>query len=450
LLWDTEWYRNALYHSQYGTMINSGAFTGTPGDDAKSRVIQYLEKEGIGKGSINYRLHDWLISRQRYWGAPIPIVYCPTHGAVPIPEDQLPVLLPDDVEWLPTGESPLKLHPTWKMTSCPICDEPSTRETDTMDTFMCSSWYHLRYLSPDYDQGPFDPREYQYWMPVDTYTGGIEHATMHLIYTRFFHKAGRDMGIMSGPEPMLQLRNQGIILGEDSEKMSKSRGNVIAPDDLVRRYGADTVRAYLMFFARWEMGGPWNSSGIEGSARWIQRVWSLFTEPKPAQKPIPEIRRNLRRKVHQTLKSVTRDYETFEFNTIISSLMELLNEIYKVRDSGQNSGPEWEETLSFYLRMMAPSCPHISEELWKTLGKPYSIHQQPWPVVDEEAAAEDEITLIVQVNGKLRDRIRVPVDISEERARELALASPAAQAHISGKPPRNVIFVPGRLVNIVV
>ena len=263
----------------YGVMIHSGAFSGTAGDVAKPKVTQWLEQQDLGKGSINYRLRDWLISRQRYWGAPIPIIYCPEHGAVAVPDDQLPVLLPDDVEWRPTGESPLKLHPTWKLTTCPVCGGPAERETDTMDTFMCSSWYHLRYLSPDYDQGPFDPVEYDYWMPVDTYTGGIEHATMHLIYTRFFHKAGRDMGILKGPEPMTQLRNQGIILGEDSEKMSKSRGNVIAPDDLVNRYGADTVRAYLMFFARWDMGGPWNSSGIEGSARWVRRVWALFTEP---------------------------------------------------------------------------------------------------------------------------------------------------------------------------
>jgi leucyl-tRNA synthetase len=285
---------------------------------------------------------------------------------------------------------------------------------------------------------------------VDTYTGGIEHATMHLIYTRFFQKAGRDMGIMTGPEPMVQLRNQGIILGEDSEKMSKSRGNVIAPDDLVSHYGADTVRAYLMFFARWDMGGPWNSSGIEGSARWVRRVWSLFTEPSQPGEASPSIRRELRRKVHQILRKVTHDYEKFEFNTIISSLMELLNEMYKARDLGQNSGQEWEEALDIYLRMMAPSCPHISEELWMLLGKPYSIHQQPWPVVDEEAAAENEITLVVQVNGKVRDRILVPVDITEDKARSIALASAAVQAHLAGKPPRKVILVPGKLVNIVV
>src|SRR5512133_1926395 len=256
-----------------GRMVNSGELTGTPEDQAMGKIIKFLEDKKAGHATTNYRIRDWLISRQRYWGAPIPMVFCEKCGVHPVPDDQLPVLLPDDVEWKPTGESPLKLHPTWKITTCPECGGPAERETDTMDTFMCSSWYHLRYLSPDYDKGPFDPAEYNYWMPVDTYTGGIEHATMHLIYTRFFHKAGRDMGIMKGSEPMMQLRNQGMVLGEDHEKMSKSRGNVVAPDELVAQYGADTVRAYMMFFARWEMGAPWSSTGIEGPARWLRRTW---------------------------------------------------------------------------------------------------------------------------------------------------------------------------------
>ena len=377
-------------------------------------------------------------------------MFCPDHGEVAVPDEQLPVLLPDDVEWLPTGESPLKLHPTWKFTTCPICGEPAERETDTMDTFMCSSWYHLRYLSPDYDLWPFDPVEYDYWMPVDTYTGGIEHATMHLIYTRFFHKAGRDMNVMKGPEPMLQLRNQGIILGEDSEKMSKSRGNVIAPDELVEKFGADTVRAYLMFFARWDLGGPWNSSGIEGTYRWIRRVWTLFSEHNNPGDPDPETLRKLRRKLHQTLRQVTHDFTTFEFNTIISALMELLNEMYRARDAGAAGSEEWDEALDIYLRMMAPVAPHVSEQLWEMAGKEYSIHQQSWPQVDEKAAAEEQITLVLQVNGKVRDRIQVPFDISEEQAEELAMESEAVKKFITGKQIRKVILVPGRLVNIVV
>jgi len=434
----------------YGRMVNSGSLSGTPGEQAFDAAVAFLQANGKGKRAVNYRLRDWLISRQRYWGAPIPIVYCPEHGAVDIPESELPVLLPDDVEWLPTGESPLKLHPTWKKTTCPICKQPAERETDTMDTFMCSSWYHLRYLSPDYDQGPFDPQEYQYWMPVDTYTGGIEHATMHLIYTRFFHKACRDMGIVQGPEPMLQLRNQGIILGEDSEKMSKSRGNVVAPDVLVDRYGADTVRAYLMFFARWDMGAPWSYSGIEGTARWVRRVWMMLTETEGNSGNADEqVRTTLRRKVHQTLRRVSHDFENFEFNTIISSLMELLNEMQRARERGAAGTQEWEEALDIYLRMMAPVTPHVAEELWEILGKPYSIHTQAWPEVDEAAAAEEQVTLVVQVNGKVRDRIRVPVDIDEEGARNAALASPAVQKFLSGNAPRKVIVVPGKLVNIV-
>jgi leucyl-tRNA synthetase len=432
-----------------GTMVHSGELTGTPGDEAFERTVAYLERRRLGKRAVNFRLRDWLISRQRYWGAPIPIVYCPKDGAVAVPDDQLPVLLPDDVEWLPTGESPLKLHPTWKNTVCPQCGGPAVRETDTMDTFMCSSWYHLRYLSPKYDQGPFDPVEYDYWMPVDTYTGGIEHATMHLIYTRFFHKACRDMGITRGPEPMIQLRNQGIILGEDSEKMSKSRGNVVAPDALVERYGADTVRAYLMYFARWDMGAPWNSSGIEGTARWVRRVWSLFVETPPIGNPSPETLRRLRRKVHQTLRQVTHDFETFEFNTIVSGLMELLNEMVKAREQGAAGSAEWQEAQDIYMRMMAPVTPHVAEELWASLGKPYSVHAQPWPVLDEAAAAEEQITLVVQVNGKLRDRISVPADINDEQARSAALGSEAVLKLLDGKTPRKVIVVRGKLVNIV-
>ena len=432
-----------------GAMVNSGPLTGTPGEEAFAKIIVYLEANEMGHREVNYRLRDWLISRQRYWGAPIPIVHCMECGTVPVPEDQLPVLLPDDVEWKPTGESPLKLHPTWRKTTCPKCGGPAERETDTMDTFMCSSWYHLRYLSPDFDKGPFDPEEYDYWMPVDLYTGGIEHANMHLIYTRFFHKALRDMGITKGDEPMLQLRNQGIVLGEDSEKMSKSRGNVVSPDDLVASFGADAVRAYLMFFARWELGAPWNSSGIDGTIRWLRRFWNLVLEPGKMSKPDKNTIRTLRRKVHQTLSSVTRDFNTFQFNTIISALMELLNEMNRVKQMGVWGTEAWKEAVEIYLLMLAPIAPHISEELWMRLDKPYSIHQQKWPLVDEEAAAEDKITLIVQINGKLRDRIVVPADISDEDARTAALESDNVQRHLEGAKPRKVIVVPGRLVNIV-
>jgi leucyl-tRNA synthetase len=433
-----------------GWMVNSNEMTGTSGEVARQKVTQWLAERGQGRAAVNYKLRDWLISRQRYWGAPIPMVFCQKCGWQPIPDYQLPVLLPDDVEWRPTGESPLKLHPSWRFTTCPECGGEAERETDTMDTFMCSSWYHLRYLSPDYDQGPFDPDEYAYWMPVDTYTGGIEHATMHLIYTRFFHKAGRDMGIMVGPEPMAQLRNQGIVLGEDSEKMSKSRGNVVSPDNLVATYGADVVRGYLMFFARWEQGAPWNSSGIDGTLRWLRRVWTAVLEPADTVGiAAPEVIRALRRKVHQTLRSVTQDFEAFQFNTIVSGLMELMNEMIKAKSSGAAGTPAWDEAVDLYLKMLAPIAPHISEELWSRLGKPYSIHTQTWPAVDEAAAAEDEITLGVQINGKLRDRITVPANVTEAEAKAKALASEAVQRFLGGKQPRQVIYVSGRLISIV-
>ena len=458
-------------HEHEGVMINSGPFNGTRATNDKGMknpaikaVTEWLEQKGIGKFDVNYRYRDWLISRQRFWGAPIPMVYCETHGWNPVPDDQLPVLLPDDIDqWKPTGESPLKFHPTWKHTTCPIGGEPAIRETDTMDTFMCSSWYHLRYLSPHYDKAPFDDAEYNYWMPVDTYTGGSEHATMHLLYFRFFHKALRDMGITEGGEPVMQLRNQGMVLATDNSKMSKSRGNVVAPDVLVQKYGADTVRAYLMFFARWQQGAPWDSHGIEGTARWMRRVWTLFTDGVPSgssrstpvgQTPTSEVLRTLRRRVHQTLMRVTHDFENFEFNTIISSLMELLNEMYKAREAGAvgtRASAEWTEATEIYIKMMAPVAPHITEELWTNhLGKPYSIHQQLWPKVDEAAAKEDMIEIPVQVNGKVRDRIVVPADATEEQIRSAALASEVIQKYLEGREPRKVIVAHGRLVSVVV
>jgi leucyl-tRNA synthetase len=447
-----------------GVMINSGQFNGTPATNDKGMknpaikaVTEFLEEKGVGKRDVNYRYRDWLISRQRYWGAPIPMVYCEKHGWNPVPDDQLPVLLPDDIEWRPTGESPLKFHPTWKDTTCPVCGEYAVRETDTMDTFMCSSWYHMRYLSPHNDKAPFDDAEYNYWMPVDTYTGGSEHANMHLLYFRFFHKALRDMGITEGNEPVMQLRNQGMVLAEDNTKMSKSRGNVVAPDVLVKKYGADTVRAYLMFFARWQQGAPWDSQGIEGTARWIRRIWTIYTDPTPpkaASSPKGEPAydgRQLRRRVHQTVRKVTHDFENFEFNTVVSSLMELMNEMYKAREAGAVGSPEWDEALDYYLRMLAPVAPHIAEELWtKYLGKPYSIHQQHWPEFDAEAAKEDEIEIPVQINGKVRDRITVSAEASEKDITAAALASETIQKHLAGKEPKKVIVAHRRLVSIVI
>ncbi len=441
-------------YTEPGIMVNSGPFNGLPSEEGKMAITRALEERGLGRAAVTYRLRDWLISRQRYWGAPIPIIYCPTCGTVPVPEDQLPVLLPMDVDFRPTGESPLKFHAGFRYTTCPNCGGPAERETDTMDTFMCSSWYQYRYLSPHDDQHPWDPEEGRYWLPVDQYTGGIEHATMHLLYTRFFTKVLRDIGLVNFDEPMLRLYNQGIILGEDGEKMSKSRGNVVAPDDLVARYGADTVRAYLMFLGRWDQGGPWSNKGIEGVRRWLFRVWDLVLQPAEvsdenrAEHGMSE--RDLRRWTHRTIKRVSDDLETFSFNTAIAALMEFTNALAKAKETPVVHMPAWDEAITTLLLIMAPFTPHIAEELWVRSGRPYSIHQQRWPAYDEAATAEEMITLVVQVNGKVRDRIQVPADVTEEQAREAALASEGARRHLNGKTPKKIVYVPGRLVNIVV
>jgi leucyl-tRNA synthetase len=463
ILWGVEFYRDVLFHADYGTMIHSREFSGTPGDVAVKRVTTWLEEQGTGKFAVNYRIRDWLISRQRYWGAPIPMIYCDKCGIVPVPYEDLPVLLPEDAEFLPTGESPLKYHERFLNTTCPTCGGPAARETDTMDTFACSSWYNYAYLSPYYREGepahvdstPIDPEEAEYWLPVDVYTGGIEHATMHLIYTRFFTKAMRDMGLVDFDEPMTILRNQGIILGEDSEKMSKSRGNVIAPDDLVERYGADVLRGYLMFGWRWEQGGPWDSHGIEGVARWLPRVWNLVLESgesadQPIGQPTAHEIADLRRWTHKTIRRVTDDMEAFTFNTIIAGLMEFTNALQKARGTPVYGTEAWEEAIETLLLLLAPCCPHIAEELWARAGRPYSIHQQSWPEFDADLAAEETITLVVQINGKVRARLEVPADITEEVAREAAFADANIQRHIGDGDIRKVIYVPGRLVNIVV
>ena len=432
-----------------GHLVNSGPFTGIPTDGAVARVTAWLTEQGTGKRAINYRLRDWLISRQRYWGAPIPVVYCPEHGAVAVPDEQLPILLPEDVEFMPTGESPLKMHDGFMHTTCPVCGREALRETDTMDTFMCSSWYQYRYLSPTYDQGPFDPAEGAYWLPVDQYTGGIEHATMHLIYTRFFTKAMREMGLVTTDEPMLALFNQGMVLGEDGEKMSKSRGNVVAPDNLVEKYGADTVRAYLMFFARWEQGGPWNYDGIKGPQRLLQDVWQFSLSAYQPSAVNESATRTLRRKTHQTIRKVTNDIESFAFNTAVATVMELRNALQEAAKQRNVTTDAWNEAITNLLLVLAPIAPHITEELWERRGGNYSVHQQTWPTWDEEVAKEESITVVVQVNGKVRDRFEMAADTSEDEIKAAALRSEKAQAWFEGKEPRKVIVVKGQLVNIV-
>ncbi|MDI9547732.1 MAG: leucine--tRNA ligase [Chloroflexota bacterium] len=443
-----------------GVMINSGAFDGTPVDGAARAVTAWLEETGRGKYAVNYRLRDWLISRQRMWGAPIPIIYCDKCGTVPVPYEDLPVLLPDDAEFRPTGESPLVYHEGFRNVKCPQCGGDAKRETDTMDTFMCSSWYHYAYVCPYWKAGekihagdmPWSKESADYWLPVDIYTGGIEHATMHLLYTRFFTKALRDLGIVNFDEPMLRLFNQGTILGPDGEKMSKSRGNVVNPDDYVERYGADTVRGYLMFIGPWELGGPWDPSAIEGVSRFLHRVWAVIVDApsRPASgDPGEEEVRNLERKLHQTIIKVTDDMQNFRFNTAIAALMEMNNWLVRTKDTAIYDTPAWREAIHNIVLLMAPIFPHISEELWHYLGHTESIHLQAWPQADAEKAREEEIAIVVQVNGKVRDKlVKAPGTAQDVLERE-ALELPNVGKWIEGKQVRKVIVVPDKLVNIV-
>jgi leucyl-tRNA synthetase len=433
-----------------GTMVNSGPFDGTPNEEGKAAVSRYLEERGWGGPTVIYRLRDWLLSRQRYWGAPIPIIHCPECGAVPVPEKNLPVLLPEDAEFKPTGESPLARHERFVNTTCPACGRPAKRETDTMDTFVCSSWYMYRYADPHNQERPVSRELARKWLPVDQYTGGAEHAVMHLLYARFFTKAARDLGLVEFDEPFLRLFNQGIIISGKA-KMSKSRGNVVAPDEYVARLGADAVRVYLMFIGPWEQGGEWDDSGIAGVSRWLNRVWSLaLTPPETVDRGDAGAVRELRRLTHKTIRRVSEDVERFRFNTMVAALMEYTNYLTKAKEASPVDAGAWREAMDTLLLLLAPSAPHLAEELWQRSGRPYSIHNQQWPEWDAALAAEEEITLVVQVNGKLRDRIPVAVDIGEEEAKELALSSEKVRAHLEGKQVQQVIYVPGRLVNVVV
>ncbi len=434
-----------------GTQVNSGQFNGMPNAEGYEAIADHVEQQGWGRRTVGYRMRDWLISRQRYWGTPIPIIYCDGCGAQPVPYDQLPVVLPDDAEFKPTGESPLRYHDGFLHTACPACGGPATRETDTMDTFVDSSWYFLRYVSPDFGDGPFDPARVGSWNPVDQYTGGAEHAVMHLLYARFFTKVVRDLGLIDFGEPFLRLFNQGTVLS-DHMKMSKSRGNVIAPDEYVQYLGADVVRLYLMFMGPWEGGGDWSDSGINGVARWVNRLWDLCLRDTDA---LPESEgasdRAVVRKTHQTVRSVIEGLERFKYNTALAAMMELTNEMSPAWDAGAVSRGAWNEAVESLLLLLAPMGPHLAEELWERTGHPYSIHNQPLPEWDEALAAIEEATLVVQVNGKVRDRITVPASISEGDAREAALTSQKVHAWTDGKQVDKVVFVPGRyLVSVVV
>ncbi|MBN1189736.1 MAG: leucine--tRNA ligase [Dehalococcoidales bacterium] len=451
-----DWDHNDLKeaYTEPGIMVNSERFDGIPSQDGIKAVTKYLEEQGWGKGTVSYKLRDWLISRQRYWGAPIPIIYCPKCGTVPVPESDLPVTLPEDAEFKPTGESPLKYNQKFVNTTCPKCGAPARRETDTLDTFMCSSWYFFRYTSPKEEEVPFISENIKYWMPVDLYTGGAEHAVMHLFYARFFTKAIRDIGLIDFGEPFLHLFNQGTIISQHM-KMSKSRGNVVNPDDYVAQMGADTVRAYLMFIAPWERGGDWNDSGISGVSRWLNRVWNQVLEEYNTNPGVPpdsqkKAEQDLLRFTHQTIRSVTEDIEKIRFNTMIASLMEFTNYLDDVRTAGSVGQDVWKQATDTLMLLIAPTAPHMAEELWMKSGYSYSIHNQKWPAWDRELVRVEQVTLVIQVNGKLRDRFAVPVQISEEEAKKLAMESPKVKPHIEGRRLVNAIYVPRKLVNLVV
>lgn len=448
------------YEEKEGMLVNSGEFTGMEMHKAMSAIMDKAEAEGFGKRRVNYRLRDWLISRQRYWGAPIPIIYCPHCGEVLVPEDQLPVRLPEDVSFTAGAKSPLATSEEFVHCKCPKCGADATRETDTMDTFLCSSWYYLRYTDAHNDKMPFDKELNNYWGPVDQYIGGIEHAILHLLYSRFFVKVLRDAGLVDYDEPFSNLLTQGMVI-KDGAKMSKSLGNVVSPEEILSKYGADTARLFILFAAPPERELEWSDQGVEGSFRFLNRIWRIVQafEAVLAQKVteydhsnLNEADKDLRRVLHTSIKKVTNDIETrFNFNTAISTMMELVNALYAYKEAAKepNSGLIY-EAISDLIKMMSPFVPHITEELWRgAIDANSSVHEQSWPECDEEALKVDNVEIVLQVNGKVRGRLTVPAEATKEELEKIAMADANVQAHIGDATVRKVICVPGRLVNIV-
>ncbi|MCK4315413.1 MAG: leucine--tRNA ligase, partial [Anaerolineae bacterium] len=467
--WDGE--PLAAAHTGPGRMVNSGPWDGLPSGEAVGRIAEWMEEQGIGRRTVQYRMRDWLISRQRYWGAPIPIVYCDECGIVPVPEHHLPVLLPHVAAWLPgdDGRSPLANEPEFVHTTCPQCGGPARRETDTMDGFACSSWYFLRFVSPDYEDGPFDPALLAQWSPPDLYVGGAEHAVMHLLYARFWTKVLADAGIVPFREPFPALRSQGIMHARDPQtgeggresfdsaqdkpsrtvrRMSKSAGNVVTPDSVAAIHGADALRIYLLFMAPFENNTVWEEKGIIGAKRFLQRVWRLSNAVAATSQPTNQPTHQLTTQLHRTIQRVTTDVETFKFNTAIAALMECMNEM-SAHHRAHGVTEELAEATRAFVLLLAPFAPHIAEELWARLDGPYSVHQQVWPVWDEALAAEETITLVVQVDGRVRDKLTVPADIGEAEARDLALGCEGVRRQLGDRSVARVIYVPGRLVNVV-
>jgi len=450
----------------HGTMVNSGPFDGTPSAEGRRKVAEWLQKEELGEATTIYRLRDWLISRQRYWGAPIPVVYCDKCGVVPVPEDQLPVRLPYDVEFTP-GASPLARSEEFVKTTCPGCGGPARRETDTMDTFVCSSWYYYRYTSPGCEEAPFDKEKANHWMPVDQYIGGIEHAVLHLLYSRFFTKVLHDAGLIDCVEPFTNLLAHGMVT-KDGAVMSKSKGNGVSPDEMVETYGADTARLFVLFAAPPDKDFEWTETGVQGIFRFINRVWRLVYELKslaertgPGTTAKPEDlghsdddpNRVIIRSVHRMVKKMTLDIDRrFNFNTAIAAAMETVNDLYRYLETvpeEARSPAAAREALEKLVLCLAPFAPHVTEELWRELGHDRSVHEETWPSWNEEYVKTDEVEVAVQVNGRLRDRIVVPAGSSEDQLREQALACERVRPFLEGRRVVKVIAVPDRLVNIV-
>lgn len=442
---------------EHGILVNSGEFDELTTDEAKEKIVEKLASMGLGEKKVNFRLRDWLVSRQRYWGAPIPVVYCEECGIVPVPESQLPVELPYDVEFAPDGKSPLAKSEAFVNTTCPHCGKPAKRETDTLDTFVCSSWYYLRYPDNKNTEAPFNPELINKMLPVDKYVGGPEHACMHLLYARFITKALRDMGYLNFDEPFTSLTHQGLILGPDGLKMSKSKGNTISPDDYIKEYGADVFRMYLMFGFAYTEGGAWSDDGIKSVNRFVERIERIIDTAREAiskgennKTTMDKAEKELNYWRHNTIKSVTDDTDKLQFNTAIARMMEFINALSKYTQEKEMNLDFLKDVVSDYLRLLAPFAPHFSEEQWSLLGNSYSIFNEAWPKFDPKALVKDEVEIAIQVNGKIKNKIMVSSDLDEEGIKAAALADEKIIASTEGKTVVKVIVIKGRLVNIVV
>ena len=440
------------YTHEPGVLMNSGPYDGVPTEEARTKIVADLAAKGVGQEKVNYRMRDWLISRQRYWGAPIPMIHCPKDGIVPVPEDQLPVVLPELTKFEPSGDgrSPLANVPEFVNTTCPKCGGPAERETDTMDGFACSSWYFLRFADPHNDTAPFDKDKVKFWLPVDDYIGGAEHAVMHLLYARMWTKVMQDAGLIDFGEPFKALRNQGMILAPDGQKMSKSKGNTIQPDELIEQgYGADAIRIMELFIGPWNQSANWSVEGMGGSYRFLQRIWNLVQEYDATDGGTVESP-ELVRLMHKTIKRVSTDLGNMSFNTAIAALMECVNELYRLKTADSYAATEWQWALESLVQLLAPFAPHISEELWEQLGEEGSVHVSDWPAYDEKYLVEDTVTIAVQVNGKLRGTVQAPADSDEAAVTRLAKADPKIAANLEGKQLVKTIYVPGKLLSFVV